>query len=252
MPLIEIDDVDRVRIVTLASDKPTNPIPRRTGEALVKALREADADDNLDAIVVTGGIDRSFSAGGDFNEVRLLTTDDRVNDLISWYIDFFLGVLDTSKPTIAAIDHHAIGVGCQLAMMFDWKMMSNRADMRLPELEHGLGASVGAVVFATACSYDVSRHIVMSTQPISADEALRKGIVDEVCEPEFLLDRALQRAKRMGQYPRAAFSGTKRVLTNSLRTALENTREESLAVHREAFRARAMHKHFDNVLGTHN
>lgn len=134
-------------------------------------------------------------------------------------------------------------------MMFDWKIMSTRADLVMPELEHGIGASMAATILSTACGYDVARHVIMSCRPISPDAALDRRMVDELCEPEFLLDRALQRAARMGRYPEIAFSATKRVLVAPMQAALENSREASKAVHRATFGAKAMHKHFDNVLG---
>ncbi|WP_063910665.1 enoyl-CoA hydratase/isomerase family protein [Nocardia nova] len=249
MSKVMIDDVDGVRIVTLDHEKPTNPVGREFAETIKAALREADADDTVSAIVVTGGRNRCFSAGGDFNEVREVATDDAVDDLIDWCTNLYLATLDVAKPTVAAIDHHAVGLGFQLAMMFDWRIMSTRADMFMPELEHGIGASVGATIFATTVGYDVSRHIVMSCRPIAADTALSLRMVDEICEPDFLVDRAVERAVRLGRYPREGFSATKQVLTDRLRSALEDTREASKAVHRHAFRAKAMHKHFNNVLG---
>ncbi|MDX3228671.1 enoyl-CoA hydratase/isomerase family protein [Streptomyces sp. ME19-01-6] len=250
MALINVEDVERVRLLTLAHEKPTNPFGKEMAGVFMEAMREADGDENIDAIVVSGGRDRCFSAGGDFNEALRLATDDAVNETIDWCTDLYLSVLDTSKPTIAAIDRHAIGLGFQLAMMFDWKMMTTRADLVMPELEHGIGASMAATIISTTCGYDVARHAIMSCRPIAPDTALRLSMVDEVCEPDFLLDRALQRAQRMGRYPNVAFSATKRVLTDRLRTALEYSREESKAVHRKTFAAKAMHKHFGNILGT--
>ncbi|MGW1915403.1 enoyl-CoA hydratase/isomerase family protein [Streptomyces sp. NPDC002076] len=249
MALIDIEDVDGIRILTLAHEKPTNPFGKRMAEAFMSALREADRDDTVGAIVVNGGRDRSFCAGGDFNEVMLLATDDSVDELIDWITDLYVSVLDTSKPTIAAIDRHAIGLGFQLAMMFDWKIMSTRANLVMPELEHGIGASMGAAILSTISSYDIARHVIMSCRPIGADTALRWGMADEACEPEFLLDRAMQRAQRMARYPEIAFSATKHVLTDRLRVTLEQTREDSKAVHRRTFAAKAMHSHFNNILG---
>lgn len=247
---IEIDDAMGVRVLTLAHEKYTNPIGKQAAADLMVALAEADRDDNVSAIVVTGGRDRCFSAGGDFNEARMLLDDDIVNETIGWCTDLYLSVLDCSKPTIAAVDHHAVGLGLQLAMMFDWKMMTSRADFIMPELEHGIGASVGATVLTTACSYDVARHVIMSCQPVGPDAALRYAMVDEVCEPDFLIDRAVARGQRLGKYPRIAFAGTKRVSTEPMRMALQQTLAASQAVHRETFRAKAMHKHFGRILGT--
>lgn len=249
MALIDIEDIEGSRILTLNHRKPTNPFGKEMAAAFTTALREADGDDEVGAIVVHGGRDRSFSAGGDFNEVMLLATDESVDELIDWITELYLTVLDTGKPTIAAIDRHAIGLGFQLAMMFDWKIMSTRASLAMPELEHGIGASMGAAVLSTVSGYDIARHALMSCRPIGPDTALRWGMADETCEPEFLLDRATQRAQRMARYPHIAFSATKRVLTDRLRAALEQTRQDSKDVHRRTFAAKAMHNHFNNILG---
>ncbi|MFE0171809.1 enoyl-CoA hydratase/isomerase family protein [Streptomyces sp. NPDC059002] len=250
MALIDVTDVDRTRVLTLAHEKPTNPFGKEMAHLFMEAVGKADADDDVDAVVVFGGQDRCFSAGGNFNEARLLATDEAINETIDWCTDLYLSVLNTRKPTVAAIDRHAIGLGFQLAMMFDWKIMSTRADLVMPELEHGIGASMAATILSTACGHDVARHVIMSCRPIGPDTARDRRMVDEICEPEFLLERALQRAARMGRYPEIAFSATKRVLVTPMREALENSREASKAVHRATFGAKAMHKHFDNVLGT--
>ncbi len=250
MGLIDIEDVEGVRVLTLAHEKPTNPFGKEMAETFMAAVREADGDGTVGAIVVHGGHDRSFSAGGNFNEALQLGTDDAVNETIDWCTDLYLSVLDTRKPTVAAIDRYAVGLGFQLAMMFDWKIMSTRANLLMPELEHGIGASMAATILSTTTGYDVARHVIMGCRPIAADSALRWGMADETCEPEFLVDRALQRARRMARYPGVAFSATKHVLTGRMRAALEQTREDSKAVHRQTFAAKAMHQHFHNVLGT--
>lgn len=248
MNLVAVEDVARVRVLTFAHEKSTNPFNKEMKAAVTDALRDAEADDAVTAVVLTGGYDRSFSAGGDFTEVRELSSPEEVDAWIDRITDFYLGLLAVTKPTVAAIDNHAIGIGFQIAVMLDWRVMSTRASLMMPELEHGIGASMASAILTTTCGYDAARHVVMSCQPISPAGALSAGIVDEVTEREFLLDRAVQRAERLGSYPRSAFSVTKAALTKPLRDVLEQTREQSKAVHRAAFSARAMHTHFDRVL----
>lgn len=248
MTLVTVEDVRRVRVLTLAHAKPTNPLSAELKAAVTAALREADADDGVAAVVLTGGAGRSFSAGGDFNEVRTLAAPDDVDAWIDRVTDFYLSLLTVAKPTVAAIDNHAIGMGFQIAMMADWRILTTHASLMMPELEHGLGASMAAAILTTTSGYDTARRIVMSCQPVSPDAALAAGIADEVCERDLLLERAVQRAERLGGYPRDAFSLTKKALTRPLRDVLETTREQSKTVHRAAFAARAMHPHFDRVL----
>lgn len=248
MALVLVDDVGAVRVLTLAHDKPTNPFSMEMKAAVMAAFREADDDDRVSAIVLTGGVDRSFSAGGDFNEVRQISGDVEVDAWIDRVTDLYLSALDISKPTVAAIDNYAIGIGFQLAMMFDWRIMSTRASFMMPELEHGIGASMAAAILTATCGYDMARHVIMSCQPISPSSALSIRMVDEVTERELLVDRAIQRAERLGSYPESCFGVTKRALTNTIRTVLEDTRQQSKIVHRAAFRAKSMHGHLDRVL----
>lgn len=246
--LVLIDDIGSVRVLTLAHEKPTNPFNQKMEAAVMAALREADQDDLVSSIVLTGGVDRSFSAGGDFTEVRQISGDTAVDAWIDRVTDLYLSALDVRKPTVAAIDNYAIGIGFQLAMMFDWRIMSTRATLMMPELEHGIGASMAAAILTATCGYDTARQVIMSCQPVAPATALSMRMVDEVTEREFLIDRAIQRAKRLGGYPESCFGVTKRALTNTLRTVLEETRQQSKLVHRAAFRAKAMHPHFDRVL----
>lgn len=250
MGLVLATDIGEVRVLTLAHEKPTNPFNLEMETAVIAALRETDDDERVRSVVLTGGVNRSFSAGGDFNEVRQISTDTEVDAWIDRVTDLYLGALDVRKPTVAAIDNHAIGIGFQLAMMFDWRIMSTHATLIMPELEHGIGASMASAILTATCGFDTARHVIMSCQPISASSALNSRMVDEVTEREFLIERAIQRAQRLGGYPDKCFSVTKTALTSTLRIVLEDTRQQSKIVHRAAFRAKAMHGHFNRILRT--
>lgn len=248
MALVLADDVEGVRVLTLAHEKPTNPFNQQMEAAVITALCEADGDDRVCSVVLTGGVNRSFSAGGDFNEIRQISSDVEVDAWIDRVTDLYLSALNVRKPTVAAIDDYAIGIGFQLALMFDWRIMSTHATLMMPELEHGIGASMASAILTATCGYDTARHLIMSCQPVSASSALSARMVDEVTEREFLIERAIQRAQRLGGYPDRCFSVTKHALTNTLRNVLEETRQQSKIVHRAAFRAKAMHSHFDRIL----
>jgi carboxymethylproline synthase len=249
---VKVEDVERVRVITWVHEKATNPIGRTIAKALVAALAEAEADDDVDAIVLTGGAGRSFSAGGDFAEVQLVEGDEAVDGLIDWVTDLYLSVLSIEKPVVAAIDEYAVGLGFQMSMMCDWRIMTTNGSFMMPELRHGIGASVGAAILTVTSGLNVARRVIMSCESIPARAALDADLVDELVEPESLLTRAVQRADPLGRYPRAAFVGSKRALTAPMAAALEETRGQSKAVHRKAFEAKAMHEHFARILHHEN
>jgi carboxymethylproline synthase len=248
MEHVKVQDVDRVRVITWVHEKDTNPVGRTIAAAVVVALAAAETDEDVDAIVLTGGPGRSFSAGGDFAEVQLVEGDEAVDSLIDWVTDLYLAVLHVQKPLVAAIDNYAVGLGFQISMMCDWRIMTTNGSFMMPELKHGIGASVGAAILSVTSGLNVARRVIMSCESIPAAAALADQLIDELVEPEDLMARAVQRAARLGRYPRAAFTGSKQALTRPLADALEETRRSSKTVHRKAFEAKAMHKHFATIL----
>lgn len=247
-PVITYEDFNGVRVLTLAHPKETNPYAPEMRNALVEEFRKAEVEPGVKALVLYGGRDRSFSAGGDFNETIEISNDQQADEWIDSATDVYLAIVNCSKPTVCAVDNFAIGMGFQVALMFDWRVMSTRAQFLMPELEHGIGASMASAILTTTSGYDVARRIVMSCQPIHSHEALEMRLVDEVTESDFLLERAIARASRLGGYPPQNFSNTKKVLNSVLRAALEDSREQSKRVHRAAFADTSMHAHFNRVL----
>src|SRR4029078_9600954 len=96
------------------------------------------------AVVMTGGVGRSFSAGGDFNEVKNLSGGGDVDRWIDRVTELYVHALRVDKPTVAAIDKYAIGMGFQFALMFDQRVLTEGAEFRMPEARHGIGRSLGA------------------------------------------------------------------------------------------------------------
>jgi carboxymethylproline synthase len=217
--------------------------------AIKSELQIANDNEDIDAIIVTGGSGRSFSAGGDFNEVKNLSTEEDINEWIDRVIDLYASVLKVRKPTIAAIDGYAIGMGFQFAMMFDWRVMSKSAEFCMPELKHGIGCSVGATILDSVIDWNSMKEIVFSCDFIGHEEALRYRLVNQVSEKQKLIDQAILMAKKLANYPQIAFENTKKTINKSLLEKLYFTAEESKKVHRAAFAARSAQSHFKKILG---
>lgn len=201
------DDRDGIRVLRLAHGK-VSAMDIELCEALVAEL-DAARDGGVCALVITG-TGSSFSAGVDLFRV--------INDGPA-YGTRFLPVLDGMlrsaltfpMPIVAAVNGHAIAGGCILAATCDHRVMAEGAGrIGVPELAVGVPFPalpleiMGARVPASAL-----RDLVYSGRNVQVDEAIAKGLVDEKCPPDRLIDRACDVAQQLASIPAGAFALTK-------------------------------------------
>ncbi len=248
MSLVVETDIRSVRVLTLNHASRMNPFSEELEESIKVALARANSDSSVTAIVLSGGADRSFSAGGDFNEVKMMKGGKEVDRWIDRIIDLYTSVLLVDKPTVAAIDGYAIGMGFQFALMFDWRQAATSAEFRMPELRHGIGCSVGAAILRHAVGYTVMQEIVLACESIPAEKAVAYGIANRLSAPGRLMTDAIERAEDLATYPTAPYRATKRTIVESMRDVLLKSADASKRVHKEAFSTRSPHGHFARVL----
>ncbi|WP_448208539.1 enoyl-CoA hydratase/isomerase family protein [Azospirillum sp. sgz302134] len=249
MSLVIETDAAGIRVIELNHPSRHNPFNERLENDVKAALGRANDDPGVRGVVVTGRAGKSFSAGGDFNEVKNLTGGEDVDRWIDRVTDLYVAALKVDKPMVAAIDGYAIGIGFQFSMMFDWRIMTDGAEFRMPELKHGIGCSMGAAILEHVFSYNVTQDIIYACEPIGPEKALDYRLVREVVRREDLVPRAIGIATMLADYPVTPFRNTKRGLVKGLMETLHRTAEHSKQVHRASFAAKSSQRHFKNILG---
>ncbi len=191
-------------------------------EAMVTRLEEF-RHSPAQALVLTGQ-GRIFSAGVDLVRVSREGPD---------YLKIFLPILSKAfemlfsfpKPVVAAINGHAIAGGCVLACAADHRVMARGTGrIGVPELLVGVPfptVALETMRFAAAPRY--FRALVYSGATLDPDQAVEQGLVDEVVDPEALIERALGVAERLAALPPAAFALTKKQIRQP---ALKRIRDE--------------------------
>jgi len=250
MSLVLTRNWDGVQYITLNHENPNNPFSRSLEKAVISAVTDASHDDAVKAIVVAGGDNRSFSAGGDFNEVKNLSTPDSVDEWIDRVMELYISVLQVNKPTVAAVDKYAIGMGFQYSMMFDYRFGTSATNYAMPELRHGIGCTVGSAILGFTHGYNAMREIIFKCQEIKAADALRLGLINEVVTQADLQKSAIAKALEFSSYPQTSFQRTKETMNKKFISVLNSAREDSKQVHRLSFAARDAQKHFSKVLGS--
>ena len=185
---------------------------------LVDALEALDKDKNVACIVLTGN-DRAFAAGADINEMI------EVSAMEMLYRDQFARwdrMRKIKKPMIAAVSGFALGGGCELAMICDIIIASETAKFGQPEINIGVMPGAGGTQRLTrAVGKAIAMEMVLTGRMISADEALRFGLINKVVPVEFYLRKAITLGREIASKPPVAVRLIKDAILKSFDTTIE-------------------------------
>lgn len=185
---------DYVLVVTINRPRALNAINKETVAELQKVFSFHWSDDSVRCVVITGSGDKSFVAGADIPELADL--DVRAgNDLSARGLYLMKTIQNFPKPVIAAINGFALGGGCELAMACDIRLASEKAKLGQPEVNLGIIPGYGGTQrLPRLVGRGKAMQLILTGEMISAQEAHRIGLVDEVYPPDQLMDKAMEMA----------------------------------------------------------
>ncbi|HTC65678.1 MAG TPA: enoyl-CoA hydratase-related protein [Candidatus Acidoferrum sp.] len=188
---------DGIAYLTLNRPKVLNALNRKTVEELQQSLLDARADDGVRVIIMTGAGEKSFVAGADIGELAQQTpVSGREFSLFGQSVFHLLETI--GKPSICAINGFALGGGCELALSCTIRIASKNAKLGQPEVKLGIIPGYGGSQrLARLCGKGVAHELCLTGEMISADEALRIGLVNHVYEPAELMPAAEAMAKKI-------------------------------------------------------
>jgi len=188
---------DQIGYITFNRPKLLNALNRKTMEELGDLLSVARGDAEVRALILTGAGEKAFIAGADINELAQRTAIDGKE--FSLFGQGVLHMLETmGKPSIAAINGYALGGGCELALACTIRLASRTAKLGQPEVKLGIIPGYGGSQrLARLCGKGVAHELVLCGEMISAEEALRIGLVNRVVEPAELIPAAEALAKKI-------------------------------------------------------
>ena len=188
---------DQIGYVTFNRPKLLNALNRKTMEELGDLLSVARDDAEVRVLILTGAGEKAFIAGADINELAQRTAIDGKE--FSLFGQGVLHMLETmGKPSIAAINGYALGGGCELALACTIRLASRTAKLGQPEVKLGIIPGYGGSQrLARLCGKGVAHELVLCGEMISAEEALRIGLVNRVVEAAELIPAAEALAKKI-------------------------------------------------------
>jgi enoyl-CoA hydratase len=224
--LVEIEPP--IATITLNRPKVLNALSPELIRELNEALRELDADDQVRAVVITGG-PKVFAAGADISDMVERTAAEQMqrDQTGRW-----AGITAFTKPLIAAVNGYALGGGCELALMCDLIVAGDSARFGQPEINIGVIPGAGGTQRwpRTAGKY-VAMEAILTGTPISATRAHQLGLVNKVIPAEMTIQVAQRLARQLAEKPPLAA----RFAKESVLKAFETPLAEGMASERKSF-----------------
>jgi enoyl-CoA hydratase len=225
--IVEVED--HVALITLNRPDALNALNQQLLGELVTALEEAQANDKVRCIVITGS-DKAFAAGADIK-----TMSDKS------FVDVFAGdlfgseaeaIMRIRKPIIGAVAGYALGGGCELAMMCDFIIAADSAKFGQPEINLGVMAGLGGSQRLTRfIGKSKSMDMNLTGRFMDAEEAERSGLVSRVVPAKKLKEEALSAAAKIAEKSMITVMAVKEAVNRSYEVPLR----EGLLFERRVF-----------------
>lgn len=228
MALVETKIEAGVGIITINRPEALNAVNSEIMDGLISAAAKFDADPAIGCILITGE-GKAFIAGADIKEMQEKS-----------YMDMFMadkqseweGFAATRTPMIAAVNGFALGGGCEIAMMCDIIIASEKAKFGQPEIKLGVIPGWGGSQRLTkAVGKAKAMDLVLTGRMMGAEEAERAGLVARVVPADDLMGEAMVAAKAIA----GMGSPSVMIAKEAVNRAFETTLEEGLRFERRVF-----------------
>lgn len=236
--LVLVEDRGPVRVLTLNRPEARNALSRGLIKATYTALTEADADESVNAVVLTGA-DPAFCAGVDLKEAQ--------RDGLGYFEEFrsqsCIAATGTMRtPIVAAINGATFTGGLEMALGCDFLIASERAVFADTHARVGILPGGGMTArLPQVVGLAMARRLSMTGEVVDAARAERIGLVTEVVAHDRLLDRAVDLATQIAEVPSSVMRGLKEIYTTGAAAVIDPAlaAEETIAY--------AQHRDFDGL-----
>jgi enoyl-CoA hydratase len=226
---INVDIDDHIALIRLNRPDALNALNTQLLMELCQALEEADRNEKVRCIVVTGS-EKAFAAGADIKEMSEMDFGDVFS--VNLFADASDRIARIRKPIIAAVAGYALGGGCELAMAFDFIIAADTAKFGQPEINLGVIAGMGGTQRLTRfVGKSKSMDMNLTGRFMSAEEAERSGLVSRVVPAKKLMEEASSAAQKIAEKSKISVMAAKEAVNRSY----EMTLSEGILFERRVF-----------------
>ncbi|MFL9863116.1 enoyl-CoA hydratase/isomerase family protein [Paraburkholderia fungorum] len=211
------DDHGAVRVLTLNRPDKRNALNNELTHALLAALKAADRDPAVKAIVLAGA-GQSFCAGADTREFGGFVNTGGGSSGAQAALErahltthLHRAFVEIGKPVVGAAQGYAMGGGAGLALACDMLVAGESLKLGYPELKHGIVAAIVMANLVRQTGRKTAFELVSLGETVDAPRALALGIANRVSPDHSLLEDAIALARRLAEHDGAAMTATKRL-----------------------------------------
>ena len=245
---VKLERRDNLALVTLDRPDSLNAVNRALREALIATLAQADADDAVRAVVITGAGDRAFCSGQDLAETVAYTIDD-VDEWLTRQHAMYQAVRDLDKPCVVAWNGVAAGAGYQIGLCADLRVGYPELKLGQPEIRAGLASIVGSYLMSLQLPLSLNQQLSITGDLITGQRGYEIGLVNYLVPPEQVLPKAIEVASALTRLGATALRLTKKRFRELSQPGFDAALVAAKEIQREAYRSgepqAAMQKFFE-------
>ncbi len=227
---IEVEEAaPGVRVIAFNRPEVRNAFDTAMYQAVTAALRAADSDEAVGAVVLTGR-GSAFTSGQDLAEMAAIATGTAVEGAGQGFMSMLECLIDLSVPMLAAVNGVAVGLGFTLLPHCNLVLVDAEARLRVPFAELGVPPeAASSVLFPALMGWQQAARILLTSDWVSATELVELGVALKVCEAGTVLDETVALAARIAAHSRAATRASTSLVRAARRDAVveANRREQA-------------------------
>ena len=235
-PWLLVEKAGAVHVVSINRPDALNAVNEELHHAFAGIWQALEADDDVRAVVTTG-VGKAFSAGGDMVMFGRLIDDPEARAFqIAEARTVFQAVINFGKPLVSAVNGAAVGLGCSIALLSDLLVMGESSYLADPHVPVGLVAGDGgAAMLPLLIGMMKAKEYVLLGDKITADIAKQLNLVTRVASDDKVLDEAVALGERLAALPAQAVRETKKAMNMHLSRAALGVLEYALAAEYTSF-----------------
>lgn len=241
---VRIETVGTARIFTVDRPAARNAMSVEIADACMRALDELEHDRSLRTLILTGAGNAAFVSGADLKFLRAAPADERAH-MDARMLALLCRIEALDLPVIAALNGAVVGGGMEVALAADLRIAEPHVTLTFKHAAMGVTPGWGGLArLAANVGRSTAARLLLTALPLSAEEALRVHLIDEIVRGQSALDRALALAQAIEQTSPATLRALKGLLRSAYGAALSLEEEQRVFLestrspdHGEALRA---------------
>lgn len=233
--LVSYEKENGIAHVTI-NNPPLNVLGQKVQKELKEVVTKLETDDEVVCVVLTTFGDKAFIAGADVKEFPSMIGNPKMREDVMDMHDMLNKLDDLAKPTIVVLDGLTLGGGCELALAFDIRIAEEHAQVGFPEVNLGIFPGAGGTQrLPRLVGSSKAKEIMYTGEPISAAEAARIGLVNNVVSRGKGLETAMELAGKIASKSLPSLSRVKKAVDEGLEKDLREGVELEADLFEEVF-----------------